>query len=357
VQFLFLFVIGQFAFVSLLLLRKRRLPGIRFLVLLLANYAAGLFVGYLYGTQAIFEYPVFARMGFPLIAFTGPLIHLTLRDITEEGFRLHLRDLWIFIIPIAELIYLIPFFFSPTEVKIRYLQEDLRSLHLDCLLLLYAGLLNNAVTAALPWWRLYRDAKAGFGGLFRFAHLFVLALSLVFLFLSVFDKNLLNSGIFAMLMAVLALVLSYFILFGLVDLREIKMIATSAAAKYEKSALTADELTGIAEKIAQVFTEERLFIDHELSLGKLAAHLKESNAVLSQVFSRHFKKSFYEYVTEHRLAEFERLAAREGESILSLAFRSGFSSKATFNAAFKKKHGIPPSQFTRSASVRGTRSG
>lgn len=342
---LFIFAIAQFLFLAVLLLAKRRLPGIRFLALLLIDYAAGIFVGYLYATQAVFEYPIFARMGFPLIALMGPLIHLALRDVTEEESNFRWWHAWIFIVPVAEIIYLIPFFFQSTDLKIIYLTEDLKSLHFDCLVLLYASLFNNAATAGLAWWRLYRRGKAELGQTFKITHYLILLLTVLFLTLSLVDKNLLNSGIFAAFMALAALALSYFILFGLVDLQMLKSIATSSA-KYEKSALGEPELAQIAAKIDSAYNRDQVFLDFELSLGKLARHVGETNAALSQVFSRFYQKTFYEYTTAHRLSAFERLAREKiNDTILSLAFEAGFSSKATFNAAFKKKHGVSPKSF------------
>ncbi len=51
---------------------------------------------------------------------------------------------------------------------------------------------------------------------------------------------------------------------------------------------------------------------------------------------------------QRRLEQFERLLSENSEqTILTLAFQAGFASKATFNAAFKNKHGVSPSVYAK----------
>ncbi len=142
---LFLFAVGQFLTIAVLMLRRRKEPGVVHLIALLLVYAATVLVGYLYSSQLIFRYPAFARLGFPLMALLGPLVFLLMADLTRERPLGLLSRIALFIAPVAELVYLLPFFTSPNEVKIRYLTEDMQQLHFDCLVLLYTSLVHNLI--------------------------------------------------------------------------------------------------------------------------------------------------------------------------------------------------------------------
>lgn len=61
--------------------------------------------------------------------------------------------------------------------------------------------------------------------------------------------------------------------------------------------------------------------------------------------------SFFDYVNGRRVAEVQSLMhqpAHDGDTLLDLAMRAGFSSKSTFNACFKKATGMAPSAWRKS---------
>lgn len=350
-EILFFAALGQFLTLALLLLRRRSEPGVRYLIAFLLVYAAGLFVSYLYATQRIFRYPDFARLGFPLLALMGPLLFLLLLDITrEQGLPVWGRSL-IFFIPVAELVYLIPFFVSSHEVKIRYLAEDLQQLHFDCLVLLYASLLHNLGLFLWGWLRLLRRLPPGTATFLQVGAYSVPLVSLLLALISALDRNFLNSGLFSGFIAAAALVFGYLVLFRLVDPARVRA-SIAEGEKYQKSALAARELARLGAKIEAAYNNQNIHQEPDFSLAKLAQALGEPASSLSQVFTRHFNKSFYEYTTGRRLEKFEQLLlANPEETLLSLAFQAGFGSKATFNAAFKQKHGMAPSAYLRQRGI------
>ncbi|AFM12305.1 AraC family transcriptional regulator [Turneriella parva] len=344
-EILFLFAVGQFLTIAVLLLRRRFEPGVVHLIALLVVYAATVLVGFLYSSQLIFRYPAFARLGFPLMALLGPLVFLLMADLTRERALGLLSRIFLFIVPAAELAYLVPFFLSPNEVKIRYLTEDLQQLHLDCLVLLYTSLAYNLGLFLWGWTRLLRRLPEGTAMFLRLGAYSVPALSLLVALISAFDRNLLNSGLFSGFMALVALIFSYLVLFRLVDPARVRA-SIAEGEKYQKSALGDDALARLGAKIEAAYDDQNIHQELDFSLARLAQALGEPAQSLSQVFTRHFNASFYEYTTRKRLQKFEQLLVKNpDETILSLAYQAGFGSKATFNAAFKNKHGISPSAY------------
>lgn len=107
----------------------------------------------------------------------------------------------------------------------------------------------------------------------------------------------------------------------------------------------------IAEKLKKLMQNDRLFLQPEISLSDLAKHLKVNSNSLSACINKVFKKNYNDYINELRIEEFEE-KVRSGEAknltLLSLAYDSGFNSKATFNRAFKKLRDSSPREFMNS---------
>ncbi len=124
--------------------------------------------------------------------------------------------------------------------------------------------------------------------------------------------------------------------------------ASAERPKYTKSALDPAQLAALQNRLTQFVDLEKPFLEDELTLDQLANRLLIPAHQLSQVFSLGLKQSFYDYINGQRVAEVQRClrdAAYDSQSILDIALSSGFSSKATFNAVFKKHTGMTPSTF------------
>ncbi|MDB2526762.1 helix-turn-helix domain-containing protein, partial [Mariniblastus sp.] len=63
------------------------------------------------------------------------------------------------------------------------------------------------------------------------------------------------------------------------------------------------------------------------------------------------KMNFYQFINEFRIKKFKRLMETskvQQFTLLGLAIESGFHSKSTFYAAFKKFEGMTPKQYEKS---------
>ncbi len=121
-----------------------------------------------------------------------------------------------------------------------------------------------------------------------------------------------------------------------------------AVPKYAKSVLGPGQLEALQQRLIAFVNLEKPFLEDRLTLDALATRLAMPPHHLSQVLSLGMKQSFYDYMNGHRVAEVQRCLldpAYERLSILDIALASGFSSKATFNAVFKKQSGMTPSNF------------
>jgi AraC-like DNA-binding protein len=101
-------------------------------------------------------------------------------------------------------------------------------------------------------------------------------------------------------------------------------------------------------ELIALMQRDKPFLNSELSATKLSVTLQISRHQLSEIINKEVGKNFYDFINEYRINEFKlRLADIKNNrlTILALAYDSGFSSKSSFNTAFKKHTGVTPSQF------------
>lgn len=126
------------------------------------------------------------------------------------------------------------------------------------------------------------------------------------------------------------------------------MVLYKAPKKYSSSGLSVSEERRILMKLDELVDRQRMFLETELTIDKLAAKIGCSKHHLSQVLNTCMQKSFYDYVNYYRVEAAKALLTDEqmvNHKIASIAYDAGFNSLSTFNEVFKKVTGITPSQY------------
>ena len=98
---------------------------------------------------------------------------------------------------------------------------------------------------------------------------------------------------------------------------------------------------------AIMYIEEHL--SEELSLSDLAEHVSLSAPYFSKLFKDVMGSSFSDYLTNARLQQAQILLGKTDLSIEKIAERVGFANGNYFCNVFKKRYGVAPSEFRRSA--------
>ena len=65
------------------------------------------------------------------------------------------------------------------------------------------------------------------------------------------------------------------------------------------------------------------------------------------LFRQAFGTTITDFIVQHRISHAQRLLVTTDDSVLEIAFASGFQSLSRFNEAFKKLCGCPPREFKR----------
>ena len=115
---------------------------------------------------------------------------------------------------------------------------------------------------------------------------------------------------------------------------------------YKRSTLKEDMAKQKHEALSQLMTDEKPYLETNLTLNSLAEQLEITPHHLSQIINQFEGQNFNDFVNKYRVEEFIVRAQKDPHfSFLALALDSGFNSKSTFNSVFRKHKGVTPSQF------------
>jgi ligand-binding sensor domain-containing protein/AraC-like DNA-binding protein len=120
--------------------------------------------------------------------------------------------------------------------------------------------------------------------------------------------------------------------------------------KYKLSTLSAEKTAEYVACLERAMEKDKLYLDPDLTLVKLAELTAIPAKHLSQVINERFSLNFNDFINRHRVEEAKRRlldpSARDFK-LLRIAFEAGFNSKSVFNGAFRKNTGLSPSEFRR----------
>lgn len=103
-------------------------------------------------------------------------------------------------------------------------------------------------------------------------------------------------------------------------------------------------------QLSACMTQDKLYLNAELTLRNLAIHLNIHPNQLSWLINHQYNKNFKEFINSYRVDHFKTLVKQSTEKqlyLIGLAYESGFNSKTAFNAFFKKHTGLTPSQYVK----------
>ena len=102
------------------------------------------------------------------------------------------------------------------------------------------------------------------------------------------------------------------------------------------------------QAILEMLAEEKLYLDPEFSLQRLAHKLKMSPVAVSRVINSELKQNFRNMVNERRVEEVKTKLKDprcSQLSLLGIAYESGFNSEASFYRIFKNVVGVSPKEY------------
>ncbi len=113
---------------------------------------------------------------------------------------------------------------------------------------------------------------------------------------------------------------------------------------------TATKVLSDRERLLHYLQEEKPYLRRNLNLKDLAQELSMPGYRLSELINSEMGKNFFTLINELRIEEAkERIRSGDYNNLTlsAIGFDSGFNSKSTFQALFKKYTGMTPSEFKR----------
>jgi AraC-like DNA-binding protein len=122
-------------------------------------------------------------------------------------------------------------------------------------------------------------------------------------------------------------------------------MAVQAPGRPKVAGLSVERMQRIAEKLEREMKDNRLYTDHDLSLRRLSDITHTSENHLSETFSQYLNTNFFQFVNGYRVQEAKQLLIDTELSVTTIAVNVGYSSRSTFNNAFKRDTGLSPTAF------------
>lgn len=100
-------------------------------------------------------------------------------------------------------------------------------------------------------------------------------------------------------------------------------------------------------KQVEDWVSSQRYLEPNMTIMRMAKEIGTNRTYLSAFINDRFGKPFKQWIQAFRLEYAEKLmlSVSVNVPIKEISFRSGFAAAASFSAAFKNKHGIPPAQW------------
>ncbi|WP_159438724.1 helix-turn-helix transcriptional regulator [Alkalispirochaeta americana] len=118
--------------------------------------------------------------------------------------------------------------------------------------------------------------------------------------------------------------------------------------RYVRSSLSLVEAVQILARTRHHVEVRERYLDPELTLDKLAGELTLSRHSLSQALNQVLQQNFSEFINSYRLQRAQELLRDQSSGrikLIDVAFASGFRSKSSFNALFKRYCSMTPTEY------------
>lgn len=154
------------------------------------------------------------------------------------------------------------------------------------------------------------------------------------------------------LLTLLTLVFTVFfvLIIGLIAMNqpEITQRVEGLSPLYNNQKLGISEADRYKNKIFNLLENEKPYLDENLDLETLAAKLDIDKHRLSMILNTYIKINFYTLINNYRVEEAKKMLRDISLSkltIIEIAYKSGFNSKATFYSHFNRVTGTTPTKY------------
>lgn len=103
-----------------------------------------------------------------------------------------------------------------------------------------------------------------------------------------------------------------------------------------------DQDDRIMDQLAKLLNQQQLYLDPDLTLGKISRRMRQPEKQISAAVNRQTGENVSRYINRFRIDHACQML-REGQSVTSVIYASGFNTKSNFNREFSRVMGAAPS--------------
>ncbi len=349
---------GLFLCVMLLGVKGGRRVATRLLAALVGTMALFVAGAVVRTTHYDFVYPHLSRIHDPLPFLGIPLIFLYVRALTSRAPSFAGSDFLHFVPFILCCTYLLPYYLQSRDAKLAHLISEYHHPSLgtwyyvrSALVIAQAGLyLTLSVLTILAYVKKSGKPNASADPAVVFQIRFFVTGFLILFAVGVMRYLFDHTARTNLLVPLGASTIIYAL--GYVSFRNPQVLARAdepqPVKKYEWSSLRPETSERYLRRLLQSMEQEKLYLDAELTVAKLADKLSIPPPHLSQIINEGLKQNFVDFINTYRVEEAKRKLLdplKRHYTVLAIAEEAGFNSKSSFNAAFKKHTQMTPSEF------------
>ncbi|WP_299211216.1 helix-turn-helix domain-containing protein [uncultured Aquimarina sp.] len=290
----------------------------------------------------------------------GPLIYFYFKRVATK-YEFKLIDILHLVPTVIFLILLFPIYSLPQEEKLRMIINNERP-YLQVLvtfklisLIIYIGLIITIYITSIK-----KNKNLVIGERNRLRNIVILCAIYIIaytIYAVLINQFIIRGFLFYLQiisMSLLALYISYTSYARLILFENSKGIKGKTKIqfhKYRKSNLTESLSAELKEKLLILLDQEKVYLQNDITLQKLADYLDTTRNNASQIINEHFDLNFFELINTYRIKEAKEILKNEKSKNLNLievAYEVGFNNKVTFNKSFKKYNHTTPSEYVKS---------
>lgn len=314
-----------------------------------------------------YPYPWLLNLSTPLILLIGPSLWLYVKSLTTQAFRFKPIYLLLALPFVAVLLLLISAnYIAPSNIKIEVDQTE--AFRGDLVFFIIMGLIALSNVGYTLWGLLlirgYRKRIKTFFSKtehidLRWLRFFLISALISYASISVLyivDTALELMSYQDLQLAGFGIASLFVLAVGFVGLKQGNIFTSvpehfdmdKAVSLTEKTMPLTNQEEEFVHTLLRYMKDQKPHLNPELTISLLSHELGCTPEYLSGVINGRLNMNFFDFVNHHRIEEFKELARdpkNKNLTLISLAYDSGFNSKATFNRVFKKEVGCTPSEY------------
>lgn len=140
-----------------------------------------------------------------------------------------------------------------------------------------------------------------------------------------------------------AILVNTLFVFGLINTRQLlDVVLVKEEVKPAESELPQEKIAAIEHCIHV----RKIYLESNINLERFADQVGLKPRDVSNIINSYYHSNFFEFINGFRVEEAKRLLAEDSkDSILDIAYKSGFNSQSAFQRFFKRIVGVAPSEF------------